>query len=96
MGDEAVRIGLASEAHARAEAVLPAALTLARRMASVSPTCMHDTLRVLRRRAEGAGGLDRVLEEEAWMQAASMVRDDFREGLRAARAKEEPQFEGRQ
>lgn len=96
LGDEAVRIGLASEAHARADDVLPAALALARRMASVSPTCMHDTLRVLRRRAEGLGGLESVLEEEAWMQAASMVRDDFREGLRAAREKDVPVFGKRQ
>lgn len=96
LGNEAGRIGLASEVHERAEDVLPAALALARRMAAVSPTCMHDTLRVLRRRAEGAGGLDAVLEEEAWMQAASMVRDDFREGLRAARDKDVPSFCERQ
>lgn len=97
LGDEAVRIGLASECHANAEDVLSAALALARRMATVSPTCMRATVEMLRERAEQPGQkLRDVLAEEAYSQAASMCRADFREGLKAARSKVEPVFADRE
>ncbi len=95
-GQEAVRIGLASEAHDAPEGVLHAALSLARRMAAVSPTCMQDTVAVLRRRAEGPGGLESVLQEEAWLQASSMVREDFGIGLDAMQRKQTPMFGDRE
>lgn len=95
-GLEAVRVGLASEAHESPEDVTNAALALARRMAAVSPTCMQDTVLVLRRRAEGPAGLESVLQEEAWLQASSMVREDFGIGLAAMQGKCDPVFGDRE
>lgn len=84
--DEAVKLGLALEAHPP-EALLPEALSLARRMAQGCPRAVRETLAMLRGRG---GGYEAVLEaakQEAARQGWYFTRPDAKEGLAAVQGK---------
>jgi enoyl-CoA hydratase/carnithine racemase len=91
-GAEAERIGLVNRA-VGAEAVLPEALALAREMAACAPLAVRGTKRSLAR-SEGAA-LETQLEREAHEQSLCYETQDLLEGLRAARERRDPRFDGR-
>jgi len=91
-GLEAERIGLVNRAVERAE-VLPAALELAREMAASAPLAVRGAKQALARSL--AATLDEQLRFEAEQQALNYESADLREGLKAAREKRAPRFEGR-
>jgi len=91
-GEEAERIGLVNRAVPREE-VLPAALELARAMAAAGPVAVRGTKRSLAGSADR--DLDAQLDLEAHEQSLCYESADLREGLRAARERREPRFEGR-
>jgi enoyl-CoA hydratase/carnithine racemase len=91
-GDEIVQVGLASRA-VDGEAVLPAALELAREIAASAPLAVRATKRAL------SDGLDWDVRRAAWResfaQAATVASDDFQEGVAALLQKRPPRFSGK-
>ncbi len=91
-GDEAVRIGLASQAHPIGE-VVAAAVTLANEIAEAAPIAVRLMKRSMNRTLDW-----RVAEaayDEAYAQAFTINTRDFVEGGAAQREKRAPTFEGR-
>jgi len=84
--DEAVRLGLALEKHP-ADALLPAALDLARRMAQGCPRAVRETLRMLRSRGGGEEAMMMAAREEAGRQGFYFCQPDAKEGLEAVKNK---------
>lgn len=91
-GAEAERIGLVNRAVPAAE-VLDAALALAREIAGAAPLAVRGTRRSLA--ASEAHDLRAQLETEAHEQSVCYESADLQEGLRAARERRAPRFEGR-
>lgn len=91
-GAEAERIGLVNRA-VPADAVLAEALDLAAEIAACAPVAVRGTKRALARAFEV--GLDEQLEFEAEQQAVCYETADLAEGLRAARERRAPRFDGR-
>lgn len=90
-GAEAAAMGLCHEAVA-AEEVLPRARSLAEDLAAGAPLAIRCVKKALRR---DRAGLEAALAEEAAHQALCYGTADLREGLRAARERRPPRFEGR-
>ncbi|MCB9733743.1 MAG: enoyl-CoA hydratase/isomerase family protein [Deltaproteobacteria bacterium] len=91
-GDEAARIGLLSRA-LPADEVLPAAMDLAREIASAAPAAVRMMKRSL---YQGLGWDVRTAAwREAFAQAATVASDDAREGMQALLDKRDPAFTGR-
>ena len=91
-GDEALAMGLVSQA-LDADAVLPAAQSLARDIAECSPIAVAGVKRALRQ--SPTASLEDQLTFEATEQAVCYQTDDIREGLSAARQRREPRFQGK-
>jgi enoyl-CoA hydratase/carnithine racemase len=91
-GEQAAAIGLVNRA-VEPEAVLPAARSMAAEFAGSAPLAVRGVKHALARSPEC--GLDEQLGFEAEQQAACFESRDVREGLRAARDKRPPRFEGR-
>jgi enoyl-CoA hydratase/carnithine racemase len=90
-GAELASIGLASRA-LEADAVVPAALDLAREIAASAPLAVRATKRSL---AEGLGwDVRRAAWREAFAQAATVATSDFQEGVAAMLEKRPPRFTG--
>jgi enoyl-CoA hydratase len=90
-GAEALRIGLVNRCVAR-EAVLDTALAMAREIASAAPIAVRGTKQALARAVQVE--LADQLQFEAEQQAICYQSSDLEEGLRAAREKRLPRFEG--
>ncbi|MGL4285126.1 MAG: enoyl-CoA hydratase/isomerase family protein [Phreatobacter sp.] len=88
---EALRLGLADEV-APNGATLERAGALAAGIASLAPTAVASTKRVL---AAPVTDLDTALEMEAQAQGLLFATDDFREGIAAFLAKRKPEFRNR-
>jgi enoyl-CoA hydratase/carnithine racemase len=90
--DEALRIGLVGSVH-ELEELLAAARALGTEIAEAAPLAVAHTKRTLR----GSLGrsLDDALELEAAAQAMEYGTEDLAEGVRAARARRTPRFQGR-
>lgn len=91
-GEEAERIGLVNRALPRPE-VLRHALDLAGQMAAGAPLAVRGTRQALARALDVS--LDDQLSFEAEQQALCYESEDLAEGLRAARERRPPRFEGR-
>lgn len=91
-GDEAVRLGLASQALA-ADDVLPQAISAAERVSSAAPIASR--LATLALRDGGHAGPEEALQWEALAQAVTMTTDDLHEGIAAAAQKRPATFTGR-
>ena len=89
--DEALCWGFFNALHA-ADALQPAALALARTLAS-GPTLAHAMTKKLLHQ-EWAMDLDTAIDAEAEAQALCMQSEDFRRAYRAFVAKRKPVFEG--
>ena len=91
-GEEAVACGLASRA-LESDAVLPAALELAREIADSAPLAVRATKRSM---ADGLGwDVRRAAWREAFAQAATVATEDFQEGVAALLNKRAPRFSGK-
>ena len=91
-GEEAARIGLASES-LLPDQVLPAALRMAAEVAGCAPIAVAGVKRALERSA--GASLEDQLSFEAAEQAVCFESEDVGEGLRAARERRDPAFRGR-
>jgi enoyl-CoA hydratase/carnithine racemase len=92
LGDEAARVGFASEALPEGE-VLVRAMELAAQIAANAPIAVRMTKRSL---YEGLGWDVRgAAFREAFAQAATLATEDASEGMGALLAKREPRFRGR-
>jgi len=89
---EALRLGIVSQVVAP-EALMPAALDLARRIAAGPPVAIRLAKRAIYRNAET--DLKSALEFETFAQNACRDTDDAREGIRAFVEKRAPVFRGR-
>ncbi|KAI9168242.1 hypothetical protein H9P43_007614 [Blastocladiella emersonii ATCC 22665] len=89
-GAEAKHLGLVLDAAATTAALDESALSLARRIASASPTAVRMTTKSLRLRVDEA--LTRGLAREADTQALVYKTADFKEGMAAIVAKRTPVF----
>jgi len=88
---EAVRIGLADAVHAP-EALLPAALDVARGIAAAAPLATRLTKAALAR--PGHRDVEEALAWEGLAQPVTMASADLREGLRAQAERRPPRFTG--
>jgi enoyl-CoA hydratase len=91
-GAEAERIGLVNRCVAR-DAVVEVALEMAGAIAAAAPLAVRATKRALARSLDVS--LDEQLDFEAEQQAICYQSADLEEGLRAARERRRPLFEGR-
>ena len=90
-GDEAVALGVLSQAHAPEE-VRPRAMEVARSIAANAPVAVRLTKQALYR-GLGWNVRDGALAE-AYAQAATITTSDVQEGIRALLDKREPKFRG--
>lgn len=88
-GDEAVRLGLASQAGS-AEDMLAAALAAGERVAAAAPIATRLTLSALR--GGGHATFEAALDWEGLAQPVTMASADLLEGLAAARERRPPVF----
>lgn len=91
-GEEAVRLGLASQVLPAGD-VLPAALAAAERVAASAPVASR--LATLPLRHGGHAGPEEALQWEALAQAVTMTTQDLHEGVAAAAARRPARFTGR-
>eukprot|EP00026_Physarum_polycephalum_P013196 Phypoly_transcript_13573.p1 GENE.Phypoly_transcript_13573~~Phypoly_transcript_13573.p1 ORF type:complete len:296 (+),score=49.42 Phypoly_transcript_13573:92-979(+) len=89
-GTEAEKIGLVASVVEKDENVLPAALTLARKIARQSSVAVRSTVRSLRSAQDA--DLERALWREADAQAHCYAAEDIKEGINAIREKRAPDF----
>lgn len=89
-GSEAEEMGLVASVVEKEEMVLPAALTLARRIAKQSSVAVRATVRTLRSNQDI--NLERSLWREADAQAHCYAAEDIKEGINAIREKRAPDF----
>jgi len=92
-GEEAVRIGLATELVADADALEPRALQIAEELAVLPPLAYAAAKEGLRRGLEGT--FDESWASTLLAQTLLIGSDDFREGFAAVQANRAPQFSGR-
>jgi enoyl-CoA hydratase len=90
--EEALRIGLVSEVLGD-EGFRDAVLQRARGIAATAPVASRLTKVALR--DGGHAGFDTALEWEALAQPVTLATEDLQEGVRAAREKRPPRFQGR-
>ncbi|WP_170970344.1 enoyl-CoA hydratase/isomerase family protein [Nocardioides jishulii] len=91
-GDEAVGLGLVSRVLPR-ETFLTDVLATAAEIAGHAPIATRLTNLALR--DGGPASLERAVQWEAMAQPITLATDDLQEGIRAAREKRAPRFEGR-
>jgi enoyl-CoA hydratase/carnithine racemase len=90
--DEALRLGLVSRVIEQ-EGFLDEVLETAAGIARTAPVASRLTTRALR--TGGAADLEAALQWEALAQPVTLATADLQEGIRAAREKRRPVFEGR-
>ncbi|WP_202977786.1 enoyl-CoA hydratase/isomerase family protein [Nocardioides daphniae] len=91
-GDEALRLGLVSRVLPR-EGFLDEALAVAADIAARAPIASRLTTLALR--DGGHASIERALQWEAMAQPITLATEDLQEGIRAAKEKRAPRFEGR-
>lgn len=91
-GAEAARLGIVSYA-VGADEVMERALAIAREIAAAAPLAVRTTKATMRRHL--GWDVAAAAEREAFAQAATVMTEDFKEGMEALLGKREPRFKGR-